>query len=62
VSGFEWFPRYIFNRGDVSAADIYAVLSRVNDVLKKRIRSANDVDKAHYRLLQSYITYGTSLK
>ena len=62
VSGFEWIPRAIFNRGDLTTADIYAVLSRVNDVLKARARSANALDKAHYQLLQSYISYGTTLK
>ena len=62
VSGFEWYPRAIFNRGDLTTADIYAVLSRVNGVLKSRIRTANALDKAHYQLLQSYISYGTTLK
>ena len=62
VSGFEWIPRAIFNRGEISAADVYAVLSEVNDVLKSRIRSSKGEDKAHYTLLQSYINYGTSLK
>ena len=62
ISGFEWMPRAIFNRGDLTTADIYAVLSRVNDVLKSRARSANALDKAHYQLLQSYISYGTTLK
>jgi hypothetical protein len=62
VSGFEWLPRAILNRGDLTTADIYAVLSRVNDVLKSRSRGASSLDKAHYQLLQSYISYGTSLK
>lgn len=59
VSGFEWLPRAIFNRGDITVADLYAVLYRVNKLLRSRLSGP---DKAHYELLLSYIQYGTSLQ
>ena len=59
VSGFEWIPRAIFNRGDITAADLYAIIYRVNKLLKSRLSGP---DKAHYELLLSYIQYGTSLQ
>ncbi|MBR3501082.1 MAG: zinc-dependent metalloprotease [Bacteroidales bacterium] len=62
VSGFEWVPRDIFNRGDISAADYYAVLSKVKDTIQSRMKNAKALDKAHYELLLYYIDYGTSAK
>ena len=62
ISGFEWLPRAIFNRGSLSAADMYAILYKVNGTLKKRMSGASAADKAHYQLLQSYIQYGTSIQ
>ena len=62
VSGFEWLPRSIYNRGNITQGDIWAVLYRVRDLLKSRERSANATDKTHYQLLLYYIDYGTTLK
>ena len=62
VSGFEWIPRAIFNRGDISAADFYAVLSDVKDIIDTRMKKAKPADKAHYELLKYYIDYGSSAK
>lgn len=62
VSGFEWLPRAIFNRGNISSADMYAVLTRVHSLVKGKVRGARPLDRAHYELIQSYIEYATSLK
>jgi hypothetical protein len=57
ISGFEWYPRTIFNLGDLTVADLYAVLKRTRELLVSRRASANAMDKAHYDLLISTIDY-----
>ena len=57
VSGYEWFPRNMFNQGDLTAADIYAVLKKAREMMTSRRASANAQDKAHYDLLISTIDY-----
>lgn len=58
VAGYEYFPRAIFNRGDVTVPAIYAVLSRARSDMKAALSSASATDKAHYELLISKINYG----
>ena len=59
VSGFEYYPRSIFNTSsNVTVADIYALLSRARSDMKAALVSASEQDKAHYRLLISTISYG----
>jgi len=57
VSGYEWFPRNMFNQGDLSAADLYAVLKKAREMIVSRKASANAQDKAHYELLISTIDF-----
>ena len=58
VSGYEWIPRYIFNRGEATSGDIYAYLTKAKDLMLKRRKSASDIDKAHYDMLIETISYG----
>ena len=58
VSGFGWFPRAIFNRGQATVADIYAYMSNVQTLLKSRVNSASAETKAHYELLLRTIELG----
>ena len=62
VSGFEWLPRALFNNGNISAGDVFAVIYQVHTLLKSRLAGANATDKAHYQLLLSTIEYGTRLQ
>ena len=62
VSGFEWIPRALFNNGNISAGDVFAVIYQVHTLLKSRLAGANATDKAHYQLLLSTIEYGTRLQ
>ena len=62
ISGYEWTPRAIFNRGEISQADVYATLYRTAQTLKSRMKGASAKDKAHYSLLLSFIQNGTSIK
>ena len=57
VSGYEWFPRNMFNQGELTVADLYAVLKKARAMLVSRKASANAKDKAHYELLISTIDY-----
>ena len=57
VSGYEWLPRTIFNLGELTVSDLYAVLKRTRELLVSRRASANAMDKAHYDLLISTIDY-----
>ena len=57
VSGYEWFPRNMFNQGDLTVADIYAVLKKAKEMMVARRASANAQDRAHYDLLISTIEY-----
>ena len=47
----------MFNQGDLTAADIYAVLKKAREMMTSRRASANAQDKAHYDLLISTIDY-----
>ena len=58
ISGFGWFPRAIFNRGQATVADIYAYMSNVQTLLKSRVNSASAETKAHYELLLRTIELG----
>jgi len=59
VAGFDYMPRYIFNiSGDITVADLYAVLSKARSDMKAALGSASAEDKAHYELLISTINYG----
>lgn len=57
VSGYEWFPRNMFNQGELTVADLYAVLKKARAMMVARRASANAQDKAHYDLLISTIDY-----
>jgi hypothetical protein len=57
VSGYEWFPRNMFNQGELTVADLYAVLKKARAMMVARKASANAQDKAHYDLLISTIDY-----
>lgn len=57
VSGYEWFPRNMFNQGELTVADLYAVLKKARAMIVSRKASANAQDKAHYELLISTIDY-----
>ncbi|MBO4465347.1 MAG: zinc-dependent metalloprotease [Bacteroidales bacterium] len=59
VSGFEYYPRSIFNMSsNITVADIYALLSKARSDMKAALTSASEQDKAHYQLLISTISYG----
>lgn len=58
AGGYEWLPRFIFNQGDLTMASIYAVITKVRDIAKAALPSANAEDKAHYQYLISLINYG----
>lgn len=57
IGGYEWIPRFIFNRGDISKSTLYAVLTYVRDKMNARVGSANADDKAHYQTLINTINY-----
>ena len=57
ISGYEWSPRNMFNQGELTVADIYAVLKKARAMIVSRRASANAQDKAHYDLLISTIDY-----
>ena len=60
ISGFEWFPRYIFNmNSDLTKANLYAVLKHVSDIMTNAKRGANSADKIHYETLIECINYST---
>lgn len=61
VSGYEWAPRSIFNSGDITVGTIYVQLLRVHKLLKKRVSSGSEEDKAHYRILIDTIEKGLEL-
>lgn len=61
VSGYEWFPRAIFNTSDISVGTVYAQLVRVSKFIKKRMSGANKTDKAHYEMLLDTIEKGLGL-
>lgn len=57
VSGFEWLPRAIFNRGTLTSATLYAYLTRARDLMKSRLASVPSADRPHYDLLIKTIEY-----
>ncbi|MDD6152010.1 MAG: zinc-dependent metalloprotease [Bacteroidales bacterium] len=57
VSGYEWMPRYIFNRGSLTKANIHTFLVRARDLMQSRTGSAAEDDRAHYQLLIDTINY-----
>ncbi len=58
ISGFGWFPRAIFNRGQATVADVYAYMTRVKTLLKNRVNGATGETKSHYELLLYTLEYG----
>lgn len=58
VGGYEWNPRYIFNRGQLTRASLYAFLIQARDLMKNRMSGAAAEDRAHYELLVKTIEYG----
>lgn len=57
ISGYEYFPRNMFNQGSLSVSDLYSVLMRARELMAARRASASAQDKAHYDLLISMIDY-----
>ena len=58
TSGYEWFPRTVFNRGQMTQADIYAYLEQTLQLIKSRRSGSAASDRAHYDLLVKTIEYG----
>ena len=58
VSGYEWFPRTIFNQGDMSQMDCYVYLSKALDLMKSKLSTLPSSDRIHYQLLIRNIEYG----
>ncbi len=57
VSGYEWYPRAIFNRGTLTHAVLYAYVTKAKDLMKSRLATASALDRAHYDLLIKTIEY-----
>ncbi len=57
ISGYEWAPRNIFNRGDLTVSDIYAILKRAKELMTKYKNTGSEQDKAHYELMILTIDY-----
>lgn len=61
VCGYEWLPRAIFNRGDITVGTIYVQLLKVHKLLKRKVSSGSEEDRAHYRILIDTIEKGLEL-
>lgn len=57
VCGYEWVPRAIFNHGTLTAADMYALLTKASDLMKSCRASADAADRAHYDILIQTIAH-----